>query len=225
MNSLVSEMQELALFSGIDKSELENIASNIQKLYFSEGSVIFNEGEEAKGMYIITKGDVKARRITSDGREVVLFISRAGYLIGEGAVFQDNTHPSTAVATTNVSLLFLSKKLCYELANKYPSFSLRLLKLFSVRQRMLIHKLAAQGERNALTRISAYILHRYFLEGATKVFTLHLSREDLANLLGFARETVSRQLSLLVEYNAIQLDGRTIHILDEELLKSISEGG
>ncbi len=224
MTSQIDELKQLALFNQIPIEDLKSIVNNIQKLHFTENTVIFNEGDEAKGLYIIVKGNVKVRRITSDAKEVVLFFSRKDYLIGEGAVFQNNTHPYTAIATADVEIYYLPKQLCYKLVEQHSSFALVLLKLFSLRQRMLVHKLAAQGERSALTRIAAYLLHRYFLEGSNNSFSLHLSREDLANLLGFARETVSRQLSILVEYNAIRLEGRVIHIIDEDLLKSISEG-
>ncbi len=225
MNLSLAEIQNLALFSEIPSSDLKNILKDIKKLQIAEGKVLFNEGDNANGLYFIMKGDIKARRITSEGKEIVLFISREGYLIGEGAVFQNNTQAYTAIASTDAQILFLANGLCHKLVEKYPSFSCALLRFFSLRQRMFVHKLAAQGEKNALIRISAYILHRCFLEGANSTsFSLHIGREELANLLGFARETVSRQLSLLVEYDAIKLEGRTIHIINEELLKSISEG-
>ncbi len=224
MLSFLPQLQNLPLFQGIVTEDIAKMLATVNKVQFPLGALVFSEGEEAQGFYIVLEGAIKLIRITSDGRELVVLIAREGYSVGEAAVYQESTHPISAIAMENTTALFFPRKLCFELVKSSPDFALRMLSLFSIRQRMLTHKLAAQGERNASKRVAGYILHRYFLEGSENTVPFKLSREDLASLLGLARETLSRQLSLLSECGAIELEGRTVYIKDEALLKAKAEG-
>ncbi len=181
------------------------------------------------GIYIVLEGHVKVIRTTLDGKERILFLVRPGHIVGEGAVFQKNTHPATAIAVKKAHTLFLSAHHCHTLVQEIPLLASRLLAIFAARQRMLLHKITAQGERSAVARVAGYILHRASLEKDScnknsQSVQLAISRYDLANLLGLARETVSRQLSLLVEYGALSLEGNTVHILDKEKLQNKALG-
>ncbi len=220
---LLEYLQQLKLSTDLPQSDIDYICSSLKIIELQANKTIFTEGEETQGFYFVLEGFVKLIRITSDGRELVLFVVRSGYSLGEGAIFQNNTQPLTAITMEKTKLLFFPKKVCFELVRKSPDFALSMLSLFAVRQRMLVHKLAAQGERNATKRVAGYILHRYFLEGVQGSVPFNLSREDLASLLGLARETLSRQLSLLVECGAIILEGRKIFIKDLEILKIKAE--
>ncbi len=224
MKVIQSYIQDIDLLKDVQICHQNAIVSTAQEMTFSSNETLFTEGEEALGIYILLQGCVKLVRLTSDGRELVLFIVRSGQMVGEGAVFQKGTHPITAMAMEKTKILFLPRKLCFELAANAPSFAMRLLSAFALRQRMLTQKLAAQGERNATRRVAGYILHRYFMEGADNQVPFKLSREDMANLLGLARETLSRQLSLLIECGAISIEGRTIFIANEQVLRSKAKG-
>lgn len=218
------ELQNIKIFKDMSKEELQDIVSFIQVSTFSAGASLYTEADEAKGLFILLKGYVKLIRITSDGKEVVLFIAREGQMVGEGAVFQGGTHPASAIAIKKVQALFLPAKACKELVLKYPTLGLGILAALSLRQRMFIHKIAAQGEKSALMRVAGYIKHRSHLEDSSTILPFDISREDLANLLGLARETVSRQLSFLVECQAIVLKKREIHIINPAILKEKADG-
>ncbi len=213
------QLKDISLFKDLSEEEHKNILSYAKRKTFEVNSFLFEEGQEAFGMYVLLKGSVKLTRITADGKEIVLFLVRAGHCVGEGAVFQKSSYPASAMSIKKVECLFISSKNCFFLIEKFPILSKRLLKIFAMRQRMLIHKLTAQSERNALMRVAGYILHRISLENKNDLLYLDISRNDLANLLGLARETLSRQLSILAECGAINLQGNTIHILDRKKLK------
>ncbi len=224
MKDYFAQLQHIALLQGLSPEQCERIFACLQSKVFKASATLFEEGQEATGIYIVLEGHVKVTRTTLDGRELILFLVRPGHIVGEGAVFQKNTHPATAIAVKSAHTLFLSAKDCHSLVQEVPLLASRILAIFAARQRMLLHKLAAQGERNAGTRVAGYILHRISLEKNSQRIHLAISRNDLANLLGLARETVSRQLSLLVDCGAISLEGNTVRILSEEKLQIKAQG-
>ncbi len=224
MKNYRDQLQHIALLQDLSAQEYERISTCLQKREFKAMNCLFEEGQEAFGIYIVIEGHVKVIRTTLDGKEIMLFLVRPGHIVGEGAVFQKNTYPATAIALKKVHTLFISAQNCHKLIQEIPTLASRLLSIFAARQRMLLHKIAAQSERNAATRVAGYILHRISLEKNSQKIHLAISRNDLANLLGLARETVSRQLSLFVDCGALALEGNTVHILDEEKLLTKARG-
>ncbi len=219
-----SHILNLALFQNLPSCVIDSIVTHAQQKHFSTHEVLFTKAEQALGLHVIVQGGVKLICETSHGRELVLSIARTGQTVGEGAVFQQGTHAFTALAMEKTTSLFLPQKLCFELIHASSVFALQMLSIFSLRQNMFVQKLAAQGERNATKRVANYILHRYFIESVDTQNLFPLSREDMANLLGLARETLSRQLSQLIECGAISVEGRCIRIKNEHILRSKATG-
>ncbi len=224
MKDYLTQIHDTALLKGLSPQDCERLCACLQKKEFKANSYLFEEGQEAFGVYIVLEGHVKVIRTTLGGKEIMLFLVRPGHIVGEGATFQKKAYPASAVAMRKVQTLFLSTQDCHKLAQEIPLLSIRLLSIFAARQRMLMHKIAAQGERNATTRVAGYILHRIILEKDQHSVHLAMPRNDLANLLGLARETVSRQLSFLVECGAITLEKNTVRIVDMEKLRASAQG-
>ena len=171
---------------------------------FARGATLFRERERADGMHIVLRGVVKVVRFAPDGREMVLHLVRKGNTIGEAAMFQKGTFPASAVAVDEMAL--------------------RMLAALSLRLRMFAHKLAAQGQGGAACRLATYLLHRRQIGGGDCI-RLGVSREVLANLLGLARETLSRQLSRFSEAGLVELRGKDIVILDVPALQATAAEG
>ena len=215
---------ELALFESLSPDELAQLATGCRLRSLPREAVLFREGERASGMYIVLEGVVKVIRISPEGRETILHLVRHGNTIGEAAVFQQGTFPSTAVAVSPVRLLFLQAETVVRMVTENPGLALRMLAVLSLRLRMFSHKVAAQGQGGAARRLAAYLLHRTQIEGKADI-QLGVSREVLANLLGLARETLSRQLSSLADRGVVELSGKRILVLDEAALRQIIEEG
>ena len=127
-------------------------------------------------------------------------------------MFQKGTFPASAVAVDDVETLFLPAEALFALVTENPEMALRMLAALSLRLRMFAHKLAAQGQGGAACRLATYLLHRRQIGGGDCI-RLGVSREVLANLLGLARETLSRQLSRFSEAGLVELRGKDIVIL------------
>ncbi len=225
MTSPLSVVENIHVFKKLPLPTLEAISAVAQMRECVVGEALFTEGQDPEGIFVLYEGFAKVVRITNEGREVLIFLVRPGHMVGEGAVFQNSSHPATALVIKKVRALFIPFAACHVLVAQHTSFAMRMLSVLATRQRMFVHKIVAQGERNATMRVAGYIRHRSAQEGASSSVSFHVSREDLANMLGLARETVSRQLSLLAESGAIELEGRRVYIVDANLLKIKAEGG
>ena len=214
----------LPLFEPLSPAERERLADGCRIRTFARGAALFREGERADGMHIVLRGVVKAVRFTPDGRETVLHLVRTGNTVGEGAMFQRGTFPASAVAVDEVETLYVSAEALFALVAENPELALRMLAALSLRLRMFAHKLAAQGQGGAACRLATYLLHRRQIGGGD-VIRLGVSREVLANLLGLARETLSRQLSRFAEAGFVALQGKDIVIRDAAALRDIAEEG
>lgn len=203
----------LPLFEPLSREERERLAAGCRIRTFSRGKTLYREGEKAEGMFIVLHGVVKVVRFAPDGRETVLHLVRRGHTIGEGAMFQRGTFPASAVAVDDTETLYLPADVLFSLVMENPELAIRMLAALSLRLRMFAHKLAAQGQGGAACRLATYLLHRRQLGGGDLI-RLGVSREVLANLLGLARETLSRQLSRFVDAGIIELRGKDILILD-----------
>ena len=213
-NERLEVLGGLPLFEPLSPDERERLAAGCRMRAFARGATLFREGERADGMHIVLRGVVKVVRFAPDGREMVLHLVRKGNTIGEAAMFQKGTFPASAVAVDDVETLFLPADALFTLVTENPEMALR----------MFAHKLAAQGQGGAACRLATYLLHRRQIGGGDCI-RLGVSREVLANLLGLARETLSRQLSRFSEAGLVELRGKDIVILDVPALQATAAEG
>ena len=213
-NERLEVLGGLPLFEPLSPDERERLAAGCRMRAFARGATLLREGERADGMHIVLRGVVKVVRFAPDGREMVLHLVRKGNTIGEAAMFQKGTFPASAVAVDDVETLFLPADALFTLVTENPEMALR----------MFAHKLAAQGQGGAACRLATYLLHRRQIGGGDCI-RLGVSREVLANLLGLARETLSRQLSRFSEAGLVELRGKDIVILDVPALQATAAEG
>lgn len=187
-----------------------------------KGETLFNAGEEAKGLYVITKGSLRAFRGNPEGREQVIHVEKAGTTIAEVPVFDDKPYPSTVVAEEDSEVLFISKEDVKRLCLKHPAIALSALKLLAARLR----KTAALAESLSLKdvdqRLAAFLL-KEFREKRLKKLKLP-TNSVLAARLGSVREVVSRAFSKLENDGLVKLDEhRNAEVLNEEALSKYAE--
>lgn len=215
----------LPLFAPLSDAERKRLAGACRIRMFARGDTLLHEGTKAEGMYVVLSGVVKVVRFGMDGRESVLHLVRSGNTLGEAAVFQQGSFPASALAVDRVSALYVPAVTLLGLIRENPDLALRMLAALSLRLRMFSHKLATQGQVDASRRLALYLLHRSQLDAGNPVIHLDVSREILGNLLGLARETLSRQLSRFSELGVIDLNGREIVLRDRAGLRRLAEEG
>src|SRR5256885_9555797 len=120
----IAALRRTALFGELDDAALAKLASRAVERRYERDEVLFIAGEEARGLYCIVEGSVRAFRESLDGREQVIHVERAGATVAEVPVFDDGAYPSTVAAEEETSALFIAKRDVRLLCLAHPEITL-----------------------------------------------------------------------------------------------------
>jgi CRP/FNR family transcriptional regulator len=189
---------------------------------FQKGELLFVAGEEARGLYVIVEGAVRAFRESADGREQVIHVERAGATVAEVPVFDDGAYPSTVAAETDSILLFIDKRDVRNLCLEHPQITLAALKVLAGRLRRCAELVETLSLREVGQRLARLLLAEARARGTPAAegleATLTLTNQQIAARVGSVREVVSRALTRLQQDGLIALKGRHLTIPDEAAL-------
>lgn len=211
------------LFKGLPDNQIQELHRIILEKRYKKGRIIFSEGDEGTGFYIVAAGMVKVFKASSQGKEQILQIFGNGEPFGEVAVWMGQPFPASAQALSQVHLLYLPKKAFDDLIHNNPSLALNIIAILSLR----IHQFTVQVENLSLKevpgRLASYLIYLSKEQKTDKSVTLSISKGQLASLLGTIPETLSRIFAKMTDQNLIEVNGRTIRFLNYNGLTKLSE--
>lgn len=220
----VAALKRTALFGELSDTDLRALADRASERRLARGEMLFFEGDEARGLYVIVEGAVRAFRESLEGREQVIHVETAGATIAEVPVFDDGKYPSTVAGEEDSVLLFIDKRDVRRLCLEHPQIALAALKLLATRVRRtaaLVEQLSLFEVDQRLARLLlAEARARGARQGASLTVELLLTNQQIAARIGSVREVVSRALNRLQQNGLISVDGRRITIADEAVLQS-----
>jgi CRP/FNR family transcriptional regulator len=184
--------------------------------------VLFVAGEEARGLYVIVEGALRAFKVGADGREQVIHVERAPATIAEVPVFDEGLYPSTVAAEEETTVLFLDKRDVRRLCLDRPQIALAALKLLATRLRRCAELVEELSLREVGQRLAGFLLAEARAKGtrtgAGLTVDLGLTNQQIAARVGTVREVVSRTLARLQQDGLVRADGRRLVIPDESAL-------
>jgi CRP/FNR family transcriptional regulator, dissimilatory nitrate respiration regulator len=222
-------LRQIYLFSGVPAADLEVLAGMAVSRAFPKQVVIFWEGRDAQGFYILTAGLVKLVKSSPEGKEYIIRLVNPGETFAEAAVFGDISYPASAIALEDSQTLFFPKGPFLQHLAASPTLARNMLATLS---RLMLH-LTKQLEDLSLKEVSAR-LARYLLERCQdtngKVVTgatceLSTTKTQLAAYLGTISETLSRTLARFKTLGLIEVDKGKITILAPDALQNIAACG
>lgn len=214
-----------ALLGCCPTEELDLIASSKHSQPFQKGQAIFREGYAALGLHCVHRGKIKITKTGGDGKEQIIRLAKDGDVLGFRSVLTDTRYSTSAVALDDCMVCFVPRADFLWLVQSNPQFSTSLLKalasaLGEAETRML--QLAYKPVRERLAE-ALLLLQRTFGQPGEARFSMAISREDLASLVGTAKETATRLLSDFKEAGFISTHGSHITLLAPEQLQIISQ--
>jgi len=207
----------------LSSAQLSLLENNSSVFKLDKGQVIFLEGAQAKGFYVVLSGQVKIYKASPEGKEQILHILGPGEPFAEAAMFQGVRFPANAMAIQPSSALYIEKSVLLKLMERDAGFSMAMLSSLSQRLRQMASMIGQLALREVPSRLAAYLLHQAGEKGAD-TFDLDMSKGHLAGFLGATREALSRSLARLEDQELIRMDNRTISILDRDRLWNLAEG-
>jgi CRP/FNR family cyclic AMP-dependent transcriptional regulator len=213
------------LFHGIPDGKAREILDHFSERKFPPDAAIFHEGDPADALYIVKAGIVKLISLSEKGTESILHILRPGGIFGE-LIVNEEKRPFSAVTVTDVTVSLMKRTTLLDLLSTRPAFSLNFLRMLTARLLRVETEFADHLNAWAYHRLARELLH---LAGDLGVETpagtlipLHLTHEDLSNLIGTARETVTIQLHKFEEMGMIHREGRRIIVDRPRLAEYLS---
>jgi CRP/FNR family transcriptional regulator len=207
---------EFPLFANLDETGCAQITAYGRVQKYRKGQLLFQEGEPAKGLFLIRAGAVKIFKMAESGREQILSILRAGDSVAELPLFDSQPYPASAAAQEDTNLLFIPKTAFEELLARNPKLAQAVIRALAQRMRTLVDLIADLSLRQVRQRLARYLLEEASRQGGK--LRLELTNEELAARLGSVRDVISRTLSGLQNDGLIQVQGRSIEILDGKRL-------
>jgi CRP-like cAMP-binding protein len=186
------------LFNGITESETQRVARLCSERRYRQGATIFSRGDPSDSLYIVKDGRVRILSLSDKGMETILHILKPGAIFGE-LLLSEERRALTAVAWTDVLVTVLSKERLVELLSSLPAISRNFIRLLSKRLAKVEKEFADFGHTWSYHRLSRVLLQLCEEHGQETpkgtLIPLRLTHEDLANIIGTTRETVTTQLN------------------------------
>lgn len=215
----------IPMFQELPKEHHRDLATVAVDQVFKRGQLIFSEGDEGIGFYVIISGQVKIFKLSLEGKEQILHIFGPGEPIGEVAVFTGRRFPANAEALQKSRVFFFLRATFMDLIEKNPSVALNMVAVLSQRLRRFAALIENLSLKEVPGRLAAYLLYLSRRQEGMDDLRLDIPKGQLASLLGTIPETLSRILTKMVKADMIQLEGaRRIRILEREKLENLANG-
>lgn len=221
----VTFLRNVPIFNELSDQELEKIAALGVRKKYKKGSIILLEEETGAALFVIITGKVKIVRMDDDGREVILSILGESDFFGEMAILDGLTRSASVVATSKSELFMIHRRDFLKLLNDYPMVAIALLRELTGRLRKADTQIKSLSLKDAAGRVANVVLQLadeigMFRKGRVEIDELPL-QQDLANMAGTSRETISRMIHKFIKKGYLQLQGNKLIINDYENFKNL----
>ncbi len=219
-------LKDLAVFSRLDREEIKMICENSHVKSYSQGEIIFFEKDDSKNLFLLVRGRVKLTMLSPEGKEKVLTILQEGDLFGEISLFDHNPHPVTAEVQKSARLLTLPYDRLENMIIDKPRLALKIIESLSKKTRLLTSEVRDLVFHDATERM-ANLLLRFGENFGRKddgrtIIDLVLTHQEIANLLGVSRVTVTKTINKLIDQELITIEDKHIVIRDRQRLEEIT---
>jgi CRP/FNR family transcriptional regulator len=221
-------LKQCPLFAGLKEEDLKRIRGIALLKQVRKKEILFSDGEEAKGFYVILSGKVKLYKISPEGKEQILHMVSAPDAFAEAALFLEGSYPAFAEALTDSQLLFFPKRDFIHLIEKNPRLSINMIVSLSYFLRKFTSLIEELSLKEVSSRVAKYLMDlslKSAKDGKNpKEVDLDLSKTQLASKLGTISETLSRTLSKMKAKGVVNVKKNKILILNRELLEEMASG-
>ncbi len=213
-----------SIFKDLTPEELESVNFGKGCSLYKRGNIIYHEGHRINGFYCLQSGIIKVYKTGMDGKEQIIRFAKEGDIIGFRSVLSKELACTTAKVIEDAVLCFIPSENLFQLVKENAAFSMQLMQL-TCRElgeaNNFITDIAQKTVRERLAEILLILMDSFGLDNK-KVLQISLTREELANMVGTATESVIRLLSEFKADGLIELHGRKISLLNIPALRKIS---
>ena len=212
-------------FSDLESIDLENLKYEKSASFYKAGQIVFQEDGRAMGVYCLHSGKIKLYKVDTDGREQIIRFVTSGELFGYSSIIGSRFNLITAEAIEDSIICFIDRSFFSDLVLRYPEITRTLISSLGSMLNDAEDKIISLAHKQVRERLAEALLvlcRKFHPEGCKDNNVLQLSREDLANIVGSATETVIRLLSEFREEELVEIKGRKIILKNIRKLKRLA---
>jgi cAMP-binding proteins - catabolite gene activator and regulatory subunit of cAMP-dependent protein kinases len=213
-----------SLFRFLSREEVDMINFEKEFRQFKRGDILYNEGSRISGFYCIHSGIIKVFKTGLDGKEQIIRFAKPGDIIAYRSVLSNEVACTSASVIEDSQVCFIPSEILISLVKSNSAYALEILKLACHElgeANSFITDIAQKTVRERLAEILLLLLNDFGLDDQNYL-QISLTREELANIVGTATESVIRLLSEFKTDKLVELNGRKIRLLNKIGLEKIS---
>jgi CRP/FNR family transcriptional regulator, cyclic AMP receptor protein len=219
----INFLRNVPIFAELEEKDLIRVVKLGTRQKYKKGNIVVLEQESGAALFVIITGKVKVVRMDEDGREVILSMFGPGEFFGEMSLLDGLARSASVVATVKSELFMIHRRDFLELLNEFPAVTISLLAELAMRLRKADMQIKSLSLKDAEGRIANVMLILaddvgIFRKGKVEIDDLPL-QQDIANMAGTSRETVSRMIHLFIEGGEVQMKGNRLIINDYEAFR------
>lgn len=220
MSEKLWHIKQCQLFERLSAEELRRVESRSRARTFAARSPIYLPAEKADSVFVLSSGRAKICHITPEGKQSILSFIEPGELFGELAIFDQEQREEYAETISKCNVVMISREVMQQLMEDHADVSLQITKLIGLRRKRIerrLKQLLFLSNRERLTHLLLELAEQYGKTTAEGLdIGIKLSHQDLANVIGSTRETVTVVLGELQNEGLISVGRRKVVIKQPE---------
>jgi CRP/FNR family cyclic AMP-dependent transcriptional regulator len=220
--------KESRLFCNLQPAALHRLSEITSSATYPKGASLFVEGQASRGVFILCSGHVKLSTSSADGRTLILRISEPGELLGLPATISGRAYEVTANVIEPTQANFISQADFMNFLKEFGEAAVRVAQELSETYQSAFSEMRTIGlSHSAREKLARFLLDwssNHPSENGTIRFNLALTHEEIAQMIGASRETVTRMFGDFKKSNLLQVKGSSVTLKNKQGLERLLEG-
>jgi CRP-like cAMP-binding protein len=215
-----------SILADLPAADVIMLTANKTKQVYNKGELLFRDGAYPSGIFYITEGKVKKFKVDEKGKEHIIYVANQGELLGYHAILAGDRYPDSAAALEKSLVAFIPKEDFVKVLNQSKELNRVLLKTLSHEFAVLANSLTMFAQKSVRERLALQLIvlrEKYKVNFQLGIpVEINMGRDDLASLVGTARENVVRLLTEFKASGILETRGRKIIVHDVNKLIAIA---
>lgn len=219
--------------SSLSEAETCDLMKYSRRLDLKSRGHLFRAGDLSNDVYIVAHGCIRLFQISSAGKETILWFSFPGEIFGMAELSRGNGRQIHAVANEATQVYSITRRDFTNFLGTHPEAAMKAIGILSARVRALGYALVGMASDNVETRIARLLMRLAAASSDTRCCTgtnngelcvnVRMTHQDIANLIGASRQTVTTTLVNLRKQGAVRMVKNHIHIVQPDHLRRLLE--
>jgi CRP-like cAMP-binding protein len=217
--------------SSLSESETRDLLKCSRRLDLKSRDHLFRAGDRSNDVYIVAGGCIRLFQVSPTGKETILWFSFPGEIFGMAELWRGSDRQIYAVANEATQVYSIRRKDFTNFLGKHPEAAMKAISILSARVRALGHALVGLASDNVETRIARLLVRFAAVSSGTRCcagstkdelcVNVRLTHQDIANLIGASRQTVSSTMAHLRKIGAVRTVNQHIHIVEPNHMRRL----